>query len=34
MARGLFGKDFGIEVRHTKNLNRGADCCEVVIARR
>ncbi|HPA73592.1 MAG TPA: DUF6125 family protein [Spirochaetota bacterium] len=31
VARGLFGKDTDIDVEHTKNLNRGADCCEVRI---
>ncbi len=31
MARGLFGKETDIEVVHAKNLNRGADCCEVII---
>ncbi|HPL16039.1 MAG TPA: DUF6125 family protein [Spirochaetota bacterium] len=33
MARGLFGKDTDIEVVHAKNLNHGADCCEVIIRR-
>lgn len=33
MARGLFGKETNIEVVHAKNLNRGDDCCEVVIGR-
>jgi len=31
MARGLFGKETDIEVVHAKNLNRGDDCCEVII---
>jgi hypothetical protein len=31
VARGLFGKDADISVEHTKNLNHGDDCCEVVI---
>jgi len=29
--RGLFGKEKDILVEHTKNLNRGDECCEVVI---
>jgi hypothetical protein len=31
MAHGLFGKETDIVVRHTKNLNHGDDCCEVMI---
>ncbi|HOP62838.1 MAG TPA: DUF6125 family protein [Spirochaetota bacterium] len=31
LARALFGDSFDINVEHTKNLNQGADCCEVVI---
>lgn len=31
LVRGLFGKDVNISVEHTKNLNHGDDCCEVVI---
>jgi hypothetical protein len=31
LIRGLFGKDMGVSVEHTKNLNRGDDCCEVVV---
>ncbi|HOO70632.1 MAG TPA: DUF6125 family protein [Spirochaetota bacterium] len=31
LFRGLFGKDRNIQVEHRKNLNRGDDCCEVVI---
>lgn len=31
MVRGLFGKEADIEVIHAKNLNRGDDCCEVII---
>jgi len=31
LARGIYGKDFTLDVRHTKNLNRGADCCEIVL---
>lgn len=33
MAEGIFGKDVGITVEHTKNLDRGDDICEVCIAR-
>ena len=29
---GLFGKDQEVSVQHTKNLNQGDDCCEVVIS--
>ena len=32
LIRGLFGKEMGVLVQHTKNLNRGDDCCEVVIS--
>jgi hypothetical protein len=31
LARGLFGEDAAVEVRHTKNLNRGDGVCEVVV---
>jgi hypothetical protein len=31
LIRGLFGKDMGVTVEHTKNLNRGNECCEVVV---
>lgn len=31
LIRGLFDKDMGVTVEHTKNLNRGDECCEVVI---
>ncbi len=31
LARGIYGKEFTLDVRHTKNLNRGADCCEIVL---
>jgi hypothetical protein len=34
LARGLFGKDFEINTSHTKNLNHGDGCCEVVLCRR
>jgi Family of unknown function (DUF6125)/L-2-amino-thiazoline-4-carboxylic acid hydrolase len=33
LMRGLFGKEMGVSVQHTKNLNQGDDCCEVVIAK-
>jgi len=33
VARGLFGKDTNIFVEHTKNLNQGDECCEVVVYR-
>lgn len=31
LAHGVFGKETEIVVQHTKNLNHGDDCCEVVI---
>jgi predicted hydrocarbon binding protein len=31
LIRGIFGKDMGVTVEHTKNLNRGDECCEVVV---
>ena len=34
LVRGLFGKKMGLLVQHTKNLNQGADCCEVIISRK
>jgi hypothetical protein len=34
LVKGLFDKDFDIEVEHTQNLNHGDPCCEVVIKRR
>ena len=33
VARGLFGKEVEISVEHTKNLNQGDPCCEVVITK-
>jgi Family of unknown function (DUF6125)/L-2-amino-thiazoline-4-carboxylic acid hydrolase len=33
LIKGLFGKDMGVSVEHTKNLNRGDECCEVVVKR-
>ena len=32
IVRGLFGKDANVTVKHTKNLNRGDECCEVVVS--
>ncbi len=32
LAKGLFGKEMEILVRHTRNLNQGDDCCEVVVS--
>ncbi len=32
LARGIFGKDFPLNVAHMKNLNRGDAFCEVVIS--
>jgi len=33
LMKGLFGKEMDVSVKHTKNLNQGDDCCEVVISR-
>jgi hypothetical protein len=33
ITRGLFGKDTSVTVHHTKNLNQGDECCEVIISR-
>jgi len=33
LAKGFFGKEMNVLVRHTKNLNQGDDCCEVVVSR-
>ena len=33
LMRGLFGREMDILVKHTKNLNQGDDCCEVVISK-
>lgn len=32
VARGLFGKEADVSVRHTGNLNHGDPCCEVVVS--
>jgi hypothetical protein len=34
MIRGLFGNEVQVNVVHTKNLNHGAECCEVVVTRK
>jgi len=34
LIRGLFGKEMGVFVEHTKNLSQGDDCCEVIITRK
>lgn len=34
LTRGLFGKEMDVSVQHTKNLNQGADCCEVIISKK
>lgn len=31
---GLFDRDVNVHVAHTKNLNHGDDCCEVIITRK
>lgn len=31
LIRAVFDKDMGVTVEHTKNLNRGDECCEVVV---
>ena len=31
---GLFNGDISVHVAHTKNLNHGDDCCEVIITRK
>jgi hypothetical protein len=33
LMRGLFGKEMDVSVKHTKNLNQGDACCEVVVSR-
>jgi hypothetical protein len=32
LAKGIFGKDTEIFVKHAKNLNQGDDCCEVLVS--
>ncbi len=34
LVRGLFNDETKVEVTHSKNLNHGADCCEVVITKK
>lgn len=31
ISRGLFGDAINIDVMHTKNLNHGEECCEVIV---
>lgn len=31
IIKGLFGKKMGVNIQHTKNLNQGDDCCEVIL---
>jgi hypothetical protein len=33
LIRGVFGQDMGVTIEHTRNLNRGDGCCEVVVTR-
>lgn len=33
LVKGLFGKEMNLLVRHTKNLNQGDDCCEVIVSK-
>ena len=33
LMKGLFGKEMDVSVKHTKNLNQGDVCCEVVVSR-
>ena len=34
IIKGLFGNEIDVDVIHTKNLNSGADCCEVIVTRK
>ncbi len=34
LIKGLFRKEMDVLVQHTKNLNQGDDCCEVVVSKR
>jgi len=34
LVKGLFSGGIEIDVAHTKNLNQGADCCEVIITKK
>lgn len=34
IIRGLFAGEIDVESQHTKNLNHGDECCEVVIAKK
>lgn len=31
---GLFGREVSVQVAHTKNLNHGDECCEVIITKK
>lgn len=31
IIRGLFDREMPVNIEHTKNLNKGAECCEVVV---
>ncbi len=33
LMRGLFGKEMDVFVRQTKNLNKGDECCEVIVSK-
>jgi len=34
ITNGLFDKQVSIDVTHTKNLNHGDECCEIIVKRR
>lgn len=34
ITAGLFGDDVKVDVAHTKNLNHGDECCEVIVSRK
>lgn len=34
ISRGLFGTELNINVMHTKNLNHGEECCEVIVVKK
>lgn len=34
IIKGLFGNSIDVDVAHTKNLNHGDECCEVIITRK
>jgi len=33
LVKGLFNNEIEIDVEHTRNLNQGDDCCEVIISK-